>query len=83
MKTDDDPLTMLSGGPTQTHESPTVAAGILAIRTVGIPGPTMGPPTCGMGGTPGVTIGQTCISVNLAAGGIIGSYVLDRLKYPS
>ncbi|MEM9928489.1 MAG: hypothetical protein AAF840_01595 [Bacteroidota bacterium] len=50
--------------------SPTTAAGNLAIKTVGTPGPTMGPPTCGMGGKPGVTIGQVCISVRRAAGGI-------------
>jgi hypothetical protein len=48
--------------------SPITAAGIPPIKTVGAPGPVMGPPTCGMGGNPGVTIGQTCISVNLAAG---------------
>ena len=63
-----DPFTIESGGPTQTALSPKTAAGILPIKTVGAPGPTMGPPTCGMGGNPGVTIGQVCISVNLAAG---------------
>jgi hypothetical protein len=51
--------------------SPTTAAGIFAIITVGTPGPIIGPPTCGIGGKAGVTIGQTCISVNLAAGGIL------------
>ena len=34
------------------------------------PGPTTGPPMCGIGGIPGVCIGQVCMSVNLAAGGI-------------
>jgi hypothetical protein len=33
----------------------------------------MGPPTCGTGGVPGVTIGHVCISVILAAGGIFNS----------
>jgi hypothetical protein len=31
----------------------------------------IGPPTWGMGGTPGVTIGQTCMSVMRAAGGML------------
>ena len=35
-------------------------------------GPTIGPPTCGIGeGNAGVCMGQVCISVILAAGGII------------
>src|SRR5947209_7353389 len=63
-----------SGGPTHTHMSPTVAAGMKAISTVGAPGPTIGPPTCGIGGTPGVTIGQTCMSVSRAAGGMACSF---------
>jgi hypothetical protein len=63
-----DPLTIVSGGPTQVQKSPTTAAGILPIRTVGTPGPVIGPPTCGIGGVPGVCIGQVCISVNRAAG---------------
>lgn len=66
-----EPFTMLSGGPTHTHMSPTTAAGIPAMSTFGTPGPTMGPPTCGMGGKPGVTMGQVCMSVNRAAGGIV------------
>ena len=40
-----DPLTIVSGGPTQTQLSVTTAAGIPPISTVGAPGPTMGPPT--------------------------------------
>jgi len=70
MSTVADPIIMESGGPTQTALSPNTAAGNLPIRTVGAPGPIIGPPTWGIGGTPGVTIGQTCISVILAAGGI-------------
>src|SRR5687768_8888827 len=58
-----DPNAIVSGGPTQVHISPITAAGIPPINTVGQPGPTMGPPTCGTGGNPGVTIGQVCISV--------------------
>ncbi len=65
-----DPMATVSGGPTQTHMSPATEAGMPPIKTVAQPGPVTGPPTCGMGGTPGVTIGQTCISVNRAAIGI-------------
>lgn len=59
---------MVSGGPTQVAMSPTRAAGMFPIKTVGQPGGKMGPPTCGTGGTPGVTIGQVCMSPALAAG---------------
>jgi hypothetical protein len=65
-----DPLTMMSGGPTQTAISVTRAAGINPIITLGWP-LMIGPPTCGIGGTEGSTIGQTCISVIRAAGSII------------
>ena len=40
-----DPLTMVSGGPTHTHISPTTAAGCPPMSTVGTDGPVMGPPT--------------------------------------
>src|SRR5471032_3473630 len=62
------PITMLSGGPTQTAIEPTVAAGIPPINTVGTPGGRMGPPTWGIGGSPGANIGQTCMSETRAAG---------------
>lgn len=65
-----EPLTMLSGGPTQTHMSPRVAAGRLPINTVATQGPLMGPPTWG---TTPVTMGQACMSVILAAGGMANS----------
>lgn len=65
-----DPFTIESGGPTHIHMSPTQAAGIPPINTVSAPGPKIGPPTWGIGGTLGVTMGQVCISPNLAAGGI-------------
>src|SRR5215210_7322966 len=65
-----DPMTMLSGGPVHTHMSPTVAAGMPLISTVGTPGPVIGPPTCGIGGVPGVARGQTCMSPTRAAGGM-------------
>jgi hypothetical protein len=68
-----DPATMLSGGPTHTHRSPSFAAGNPPISTVGGPGGNMGPPTCG---TEPVDIGQTCISVILAANGIVLLLVL-------
>ena len=40
------------------------------IMTVAAPF-DIGPPTCGIGGVPGVAIGQTCMSPILAAGGIL------------
>lgn len=55
----DEPETILSGGPTQTSISPSLAAGKPAMSTVGSPGPTIGPPTCGMGTGPGVIIGHS------------------------
>src|SRR5688572_14112500 len=62
------PMMTESGGPTHTAIEPIVAAGIPPISTVGVPGVVTGPPTCGIGGKPGVTIGQTCISPTRAAG---------------
>jgi hypothetical protein len=70
IKTVAEPLTIVSGGPVQVAMSPKQAAGIPPIKTVKQPN-VMGPPTWGIGGTPGVTIGQTCISLTLAAGGIL------------
>ncbi len=55
---------MESGGPTQMRRSPLRAAGRPPIFTLGEPA-TTGPPTCG---TLAVTLGQTCIDVNVAAG---------------
>ena len=66
-----DPLAIESGGPTQVHIPPTTAAGIPPIITVGSPGGIIGPPTCGIGGTAGVCIGQVCMSPTLAAAGIL------------
>jgi hypothetical protein len=66
---------MLSGGPIQTHISPITAAGIFPINTVGAPGPVIGPPTWGIGTIPGVCMGQVCISVTLAAGGIMSEFI--------
>ena len=75
-----DPFTIVSGGPTQTHRSPTIEAGKPPINTVGIPGPVIGPPTWGTGP---VSMGQTCISVSLAAGGIrISHFMFDtKISY--
>ena len=56
---------MVSGGPTHVQDVPSVAAGSPAIMTVGTPG-RIGPPTWG---TSAVTMGQTCMSLVLAAGG--------------
>ena len=58
---------MASVGPTQMHKSPTLAAGIPEIITVGQQAGIIGPPTWG---TSTVTIGQVCISVIREAGGI-------------
>ena len=54
----EDPITIESGGPTHTQLSPITAAGILPMSTVGAPGPTMGPPTWGIGGVAGVCMGH-------------------------
>ena len=42
--TEDDPVTIVSGGPVQVSISPTLAAGIPPISTVGQPGGNTGPP---------------------------------------
>lgn len=68
-------MTILSIGPIQTAIEPIVAAGKFPIKTVGTPGGKIGPPTCGTGGSPGVDIGQVCISDTRAAG-------LDTLTLP-
>ena len=65
-----EPIAIVSGGPTQMAISPMRAAGMNPIITVGHP-TTIGPPTCGMGGVPGVTMGHVCISLILAAGGTV------------
>jgi hypothetical protein len=67
MNTVVDPFTITSGGPAHTHKSPTTAAGKLPIRTVGTQGPEIGPPTWGLG----VAKGHVCISVILAAEGML------------
>ena len=66
-----DPSAMTSGPPAQTAMSPTRAAGRPPMRTVGQPGGRIGPPTCGTGP---VAIGQVCMSVTRAAGGMSGSF---------
>lgn len=73
-----EPLTIGSEGPTGPHRhmSLTRAAGMKPISTVGSPGLVIGPPTCGIGGVPGMTMGQVCISVNRAAGGMGFFYYL-------
>jgi hypothetical protein len=74
MSTVAEPATMVSGGPEQVSISPTLAAGIPPISTVGQPGGNTGPPTWG---TVPVTIGQTCISLIRAASGI---FLVQSLK---
>jgi hypothetical protein len=75
INTVDDPMAIVSGGPTQTSISPTQAAGIPPISTVGDPGGRTGPPTWGT--PPGLIIGQTCMSVSRAAGNPIFIYDLS------
>jgi hypothetical protein len=75
ISTVDDPMAITSGGPAQVHISPTQAAGNPPIKTVGLPGGKIGPPTCGTGP---VNIGQTCISVIRAAAGM---FVLKYKRY--
>ena len=67
MRTFDEPLTIVSGGPVQVAMSPTRAAGSPPIRTVGAPGPVIGPPTCGFGPSDS---GHVCMSLTRAAGGM-------------
>ena len=71
MSTLGDPTIIVSGGPTHTALAVRVAAGIPPTRTKGTPGGRIGPPTWGMGGTPGVCIGHTCMSPTLAPGLLI------------
>ncbi len=73
------PRAMTSGGPTHMHMSVTRAAGSMPTSTVTAQGGRTGPPTCGMGGTPGVTIGQTCMSVTRDCGIPIGVYPFEVL----
>src|SRR5439155_15977166 len=63
-----EPMMIVAGGPTQVAMSPMRAAGWPPISTVTAPGGRIGPPTCGTGGTDGVTKGQICRSPTLAAG---------------
>jgi hypothetical protein len=65
--TEVDPMRIVSGGPTQVSMSLTLAAGSIPITVVVLPGGRIGPPTWG---TSTVTMGQTCMSVIRAAGGI-------------
>lgn len=75
-----EPLAMVSGGPVQVQLLVAVAAGIPPMSTVGVPGGKIGPPTCG---TVPLTIGQTCISPTLAAGGIIQRFCLVNFYQPA
>src|SRR6186713_1038810 len=69
------PATTTSGGPVQVSLSPTRSAGIPPMSTVGLPGGRAGPPTCG---TTPVTMGQTCMSLTRAAGGISRHSLVDH-----
>jgi len=73
-----EPFTITSGGPAQTHKSPTTAAGKLPIKTVGTQGPVIGPPTCGFG----VAKGHVCISVIRAADGINFIFLFSEENCP-
>jgi len=63
-----EPWRTMSGGPTQTHMSVMCDWTMPIVITVTAPGPMIGPPTCGIGTTAGVIIGQMCMSVILDAG---------------
>src|SRR5690554_7285007 len=80
INTEADPRMMVSGGPVQVAKSPTLAAGIPPINTVGAPGGRIGPPTCG---TTSVTNGQVCIdrkSTRLNSSHVRISYAVFCLK---
>src|SRR6185312_1346188 len=64
IKVMNEPITITSGGPTQTAMLVTQAAGRPLTSAIEPPG-RIGPPTWG---TRTVTIGQTCMSVTRAAG---------------
>jgi pyruvate/2-oxoglutarate dehydrogenase complex dihydrolipoamide acyltransferase (E2) component len=69
-----EPIAIISGGPTHVTMSVMRAAGMDPIITLGAQGPTMGPPTCG---TRPENMGQTCMSVSRAAGGIVNNSQLS------
>jgi hypothetical protein len=71
-----EPMMMESGGPVQMSMSPTQAAGSPPMMTVGQPGGMMATPTCGTGTGAGVCIGQMCISLTRAAGGMVVPLIL-------
>ena len=73
IKTEEEPLDIVSTLPTQKQEEPTVAAGSPPIITFVIPW-RMGPPTWGTGTAPGFDMGQLWKSVCLAAAGIINLF---------
>jgi hypothetical protein len=58
-------LMIISMGPVQMAMSVMRACGIAQVRTVGMHGGMIGPPTWG---TTPVTMGQVCMSVTRAAG---------------
>jgi len=79
INTVDEPVIIVSGGPLHVHMSPNVAAGKPPMSTVTAPGGKTGPPTCGT--PPGLTIGQTCISVIRAANAIFLIYLNHSSLY--
>lgn len=50
----------------------------LPISTTGAPGGKMGPPICGAGGVPEVTVEQECISPIRITGGMVSNYNRSR-----
>lgn len=78
IRTVGEPMRIVSGGPTHVARSVTRAAGSPPISTVGHPGGRIGPPTCG---TTPVTIGQVCMSVTRAAGGMDCQILISRIYF--
>lgn len=68
IRTLEDPIEIVSGGPVQVHRSPRHAANCPPMNTVVLLPGRMGPPTCGLGPS---DIGQMCISFILAAAPIL------------
>lgn len=75
------PFTIEPGGPIQMVKSPITDPGATPpIITVGAPGPTIGPPTCGIGIINGVNIGQSCMPIKIGAAGNIKVILLAYIK---
>jgi len=52
------------------------------MTTFGRPGDMIGPPMCATGGSPGVTLGQLCVSLILTAGFMFSGVSDGRHRTP-